>query len=155
MTLIETIKVDQLAARKALIANKSDVVLNVKAPLLTTLIGEAEAVGKNAGRAPTDEEVVATVKKFVKGAEETIRALNAAEKVDSKGYETLGEANMTVDILSAYLPKQMTAEEIEAFFDLCKSSGATTTAAGMANLKAACAGAYDGKLAAMIAKRYF
>ena len=49
--LIENLKEDQLIARK----NRDQ----IKATLLTTLIGEAEMVGKNTGnRSPFDEEVV-------------------------------------------------------------------------------------------------
>lgn len=157
MTLIEQIKSDQLAARKALIANKTDAVLNVKAPLLTTLIGEAEVVGKNAGnRAPTDEEVVSTLKKFIKGAQETIRALNDADRVDSSGYGALNAAIMTEDILTAYLPKQMSEAALDAFFADCLRGGVyQTMGSAMARLKSVYPGLYDGKLASQIAKRYF
>jgi hypothetical protein len=58
MSLIQTIKADQVQARKARSASAS---------ILTTLIGEAEMIGKNAGdRESTDEEVIAIIKKFIK-----------------------------------------------------------------------------------------
>ena len=66
MSLIQTIKTAQVAARKA---------RDPSASLLTTLIGEAEMVGKNAGREVTDQEVVATIKKFIKGIDETLKAV--------------------------------------------------------------------------------
>ena len=67
--LIEKIKHDQLVARK----NRS----TVESTLLTTLIGEADMVGKNNGnRDPFDEEVISVVKKFLKGVNETIDILS-------------------------------------------------------------------------------
>jgi hypothetical protein len=58
---MEQIKAKQIAARKSGSAD---------AGLLTTLLGEAAMVGKNAGRETTDQEVVAVVKKFVKNIDE-------------------------------------------------------------------------------------
>ena len=68
MSLIIEIKSAQLAARKA-----RD---SFTASSLTTLIGEAEMVGKNAGREVTDAEVVAVLKKFVKNIDETTTVLS-------------------------------------------------------------------------------
>lgn len=63
--LIVKIKHDQLVARK----NRDQ----IESTLLTTLIGEADMVGKNNGnRDPFDEEVISVVKKFLKGVNETI-----------------------------------------------------------------------------------
>ena len=55
--LLAEIKAKQINARKARLST---------ATLLTTLIGEAEMVGKNQGREVTDSEVLAMIKKFIK-----------------------------------------------------------------------------------------
>ena len=59
MSLLAQLKKDSLLARKA-----AD---GVRATLLSTLIAEAEMVGKNAGnRESTDDEVQQTIRKFLK-----------------------------------------------------------------------------------------
>lgn len=64
--LIDTIKSDLLLARKMGISTEKN--------LLTTLVGDAERIGKDKGnRLPTDDEVLAVVKKFLKGIEENIK----------------------------------------------------------------------------------
>ena len=86
------IKELQVAARKAGTADAS---------LLTTLLGEAAMVGKNAGRDTTDQEVVAVVKKFIKNLDETISALS------TRGQDTTA---FTAErkLLEQFLPLQLT-----------------------------------------------
>jgi len=67
MTLMEQIKTAQVTARKTGAQEAS---------LLTTLLGEAAMVGKNANRETTDQEVVAVVKKFVKNIDENYHSTN-------------------------------------------------------------------------------
>lgn len=93
MSLIVQIKVNQLIARKARAPEAS---------LLTTLLGEASMVGKNdGGRETTDMEVIAVVRKFLKG-------LDAILEVDAENSSAL----MEIEILKAYLPQQMDKGEI-------------------------------------------
>ena len=62
MTLIATIKLEQLEARKA--RN------SVKALLLTTLLGELQTLAKNSGKEePTEAQAVVVIQKFLKNAE--------------------------------------------------------------------------------------
>lgn len=92
-TLFEKIKRDQVEARK----KKAPEV-----PLLTTLIGEAGKVGKDThGGNPTDLEVVATVKKFIKNIDDLL--------THSAGNPT---ALFEKGILEGYLPQQLTRLEI-------------------------------------------
>ena len=72
--LLNKIKADQLAARKA-----KD---GLATALLTTLIGDAEMVGKNAGRLVTDEEVVAVIKKFIKNIDFGIASTKDVSNID-------------------------------------------------------------------------
>ena len=63
MSLLAQLKKDSLLARKA-----AD---SVRATLLSTLIAEAEMVGKNAGnRESSDDEVQQTIRKFLKNNQE-------------------------------------------------------------------------------------
>ena len=97
--LLDTLKNDALAARKARDA--------VRSALLTTLVAEAAKVGKDDGnRASTESEVVAVVKKFIKNTEETLRAV--------QGKPAEAQARSELAILKAYLPKQATEEDVRA-----------------------------------------
>lgn len=92
-TLFEKIKRDQIEARK----KKA-----LEVPLLTTLIGEAGKLGKDAhGGDPTDQEVVTTVKKFIKNINDLL-----THSVDNP------TALFEKSILEAYLPQQLTRLEI-------------------------------------------
>lgn len=101
MSLLQQIKQTQLQARKAKDA--------VTAASLTTLIGEAEMVGKNNGnREVTDAEVVAVLKKFIKNVEETWRL--AAEHGNHTTAERLHDEKL---LYSSFLPKQLSNGELK------------------------------------------
>lgn len=142
MTLFAQIKSDQLSARKA----KE----TLKATLLTTLIGELTAVGKNDGnREVTDADVVKLVKKFLDGVNESIKFMEAA------GNETAltmlrGEAA----ILAPYLPQQMSEAELTVVVkQLVDELGAGANMGQvMAALKTRHAGTYDGSMASRVVK---
>lgn len=144
MTLFTQIKADQLAARKA-----KD---GLKATLLTTLIGELTAIGKNDGdREVTDADVVKLVKKFLDGVLETIRLMKDATNDD-------GSADRYVNLLkeqsylTVYLPKQMDETTLtEVLCELVTESGPNLGKL-MGLLKARYAGEYDGAMASKIAK---
>lgn len=138
MSLIEKVKADQVAAR---IAKES-----LKAVLLTTLLGEAQAVGKKACRDTTDDEVVAVVKKFIKGINDTLEFLkdqNAAATAVCVAEKA---------ILEVYLPSQMTESQIYDVVFNCKLNEPPNTYKGqlMAHMKKNFAGQYDGKMAASV-----
>ena len=141
MPLIQTIKSAQIAARK-----KRD---SITASLLTTLIGEAEMVGKNANREVTDQEVVATIKKFIKNIDETLKVLDGtgidAVKVD------VARAEKT--ILEQFLPKQLSEAEIRALISDFLDVGETRPNMGevMKHMKSNYDGQYDGKVVSRIA----
>lgn len=143
-TLIEQIKADQLVARKDHLA--------VHATLLTTLIGEAEMVGKNKRNgAPTDEEVQAVVTKFVKGNTETLAQLPSD---DSR----VGTLQFENDILSVYLPTQMSDDVLRnAIATIGNELGLHSPkdmGMVMKALKERHGGSYDGKTASVIVKEY-
>lgn len=140
MTLIETIKQNQLTARKN---HQSEVTT-----LLTTLIGEADMIGKNAGnRAPTDEEVVAVVKKFIKNIDETLTVINQTSDV-------FGVYLRERTILSAYLPKQLSRTDLNA---ICGTIGVEVGRSKgdiMKAFKSRYNGCYDGKVLAEVVDEY-
>ena len=141
MPLIQTIKSAQIAARK-----KRD---SITASLLTTLIGEAEMVGKNANREVTDQEVVATIKKFIKNIDETLKVLDGtgidAVKVDVARAEKA--------ILEQFLPKQLSEAEIRVLISDFLDVGETRPSMGevMKHMKSNYDGQYDGKIVSKIA----
>jgi len=140
MSLIQEIKNQNLAARRAKLPAVSN--------LLTTLIGEAEMVGKNAGREVTDAEVLAVIRKFVKNINETISILGDN---DPRTLAAMGE-KMT---LETFLPKQLTTDELEQIINSIKvelSAGPKDLGKVLALIKSRFDGQYDGKTASMIAK---
>jgi uncharacterized protein YqeY len=136
--LIGQIKAAQVAARK--LRNQ------VAASALTTLIGEAEMVGKNAGREVTDAEVVAVVGKFIKNINETLKALPANDVRSSAYLEELR-------IYEAFMPQQLDAMRLEMTITGIMMTVGKNTGAIMKELKAGFSGQYDGKLASEIVKR--
>ena len=134
MTLMEQIKVKQVQARKS---------GSIEASLLTTLLGEAAMVGKNAGRETNDAEVVAVVKKFVKNIDETVSALT------SRGQDAATFVAER-DVLEQFLPDQLSEN---ALIEVAKCQ--PNMPAFMKHLKENFAGKYDGKLASTVAKAVF
>jgi uncharacterized protein len=146
VTLLEQIKADQLQARKDR--------LTLKATLLTTLIGEAVMKGKNDGnRESTDDEVVEVVKKFIKNINDTIKFLTEGGATETD--ERLITVKNERQILEAYLPQQLTEDQIVGFL---KASGLQTAGINkgicMKYLKENFAGRYDGKVASAAVDRF-
>lgn len=134
MSLMVEIKEKQINARK--IGAK-------EASLLTTLLGEASMVGKNANRETTDAEVVAVVKKFIKNIDETISALTSHNQ-DASAYLT------EKSVLEQFLPLQLTELALKHIAEKHKSMPEF-----MKFLKENHTGQYDGKLASSVAKTIF
>lgn len=143
--LIQRIKEDSLQARKA-----GD---RVRASLLITLLSEAQAVGKNAGnREPTDEEVTAVIKKFIKNAEQT--AADATKSIALNKMDVIQSASEEVKTLSSYLPKQLSEDEIATIISGLKAGEIMEPTMGniMAYFKKMYPGQYDGALVARHAR---
>jgi uncharacterized protein YqeY len=148
MSLLQTIKTAQLQARKER--------LTTTAGLLTTLVGEATAVGKNNGnRETTDAEVVAVIKKFVNNITETIAVLEAQPESTARN-DAIGKAKTELYVLNFYLPKQLSEDELRAAVDaVIASSGASSIkdmGRVMQSLKDAHGGTYDGGAASKIVR---
>jgi uncharacterized protein YqeY len=143
MSLIEQIRADWKAAR---IAREAP-----KATLLGTLVGAIQSKEKTFSpeRPLTDEEIVAQVKKMLDGVQETIGHLQA----HAGSADAIEKAQAEVTWLTVYMPQQMDEAAVEAFLRSKQIEGIANMGGLMAALKAAHAGAYDGKLASAVAKR--
>jgi uncharacterized protein YqeY len=155
MMLIDKITKNQVTARK----NRQTTV----ATLLTTLLGEANMVAKNAQRdKPTDEEVTAVLKKFLKGNAESQAALRKAIETQEQHHpayvpkdllDKLGVAGEEQIVLEAYLPKQLSQDELTGIVQGALTGGVEkNVGALMGFLKARYAGQYDGKVASAAIK---
>ena len=139
MTLFNQIKADQLTARKA-----KD---GLKATLLTTLIGELTAIGKNDGnREVTDADVVKLVKKFNDGMEQT------AKFCAGHNQEGVDTALAEIEIISKYMPQQMDEAALTEAVKVIVAEVGPNMGKVMAALKAQYAGKYDGGMASKIVK---
>lgn len=100
MSLLAQLKKDSLLARKS--------GAGVRSTLLSTLIAEAEMVGKNAGnRESTDDEVQQTIRKFLKNNQEALSVIK-----DDARRAALAEESA---ILTGYLPPMAGEAEVKAF----------------------------------------
>jgi uncharacterized protein len=136
MSLLAQLKKDSLIARKA-----AD---SVRATLLSTLIGEAEMVGKNAGnRESSDDEVLQTIRKFLKNNQEALGVIKDADRRATLETESA--------ILSAYLPPLATEAEVRAFIaatvDTLADRSPKQMGVVMGALKAKYGTGFDAKLA--------
>ncbi len=137
MSILQKIKDDLLAARKA-----GHV---VERSLLTTVLSEVQMIGKNdGGRDTTDAETVAYLKKMIKNTNDTIAHVSP----EQAGY---GVLTKEVAILSSYLPKQMTEEEIQGIIEELKSK-AYGVPEIMKHFKENHAGLYDGGFVSKLAR---
>ena len=135
MSLIEDLKQDITNARYA----KDGATIAI----LSTLLGDASAIGKKKLRDSTDEEVVSVVKKFIEGINENLKLSPTSEQVSKWNFEK--------DLLSKYMPQQMTKEELQAAInEIILDKGMTSIrelGVVMGELKKHFAGKYDGGLA--------
>ena len=140
--LIETLHKDMITARQG-----ND---HVAKNLLVTLYSEALMVGKNKRNGnPTDEEVIATIKKFASNVEETIKTLREIHRDTVKQQQEL-------HILHGYLPQQLDHATLDAVVHTIihemKLEGPKSMGTVMAELKKNYSGRYDGKMASEIVK---
>lgn len=139
MSLLEKIKNDQLELRKA-----GNAKANVST--LTTLFSEAAIIGFNDGkRESTDEEVIAVIKKFLKGIEDCMKVVS-----DTSAYQEEKR------LLLTYLPKQMTDDElqsaIEGYIADVNATSIKQMGLVMKRLKDGHEGLYDGLVASSFIK---
>lgn len=142
--LLHTIQAASVEARKA-----RD---TARATLLVTLYADAQRAGKDDGnRDSTDEEVLKTVRKFLKGVDEFT---GFAQKAGDTA--KLAELAAERAILQGFLPQQADEASLRAAIaDLVVQHAALGPKAMgpvMAGLKLKLGGNYDGALAGRLAK---
>ena len=111
--------------------------------LLRTLVGDCCKESKE----PDDAKVIATIKKFIKNAEETLKCIGTeVGKVD-----TYSKHKQEINILESYLPKQLSEADIRELLGLCRAEGYDMGRA-MRHFKEKFSGLYDGKFVSTLAK---
>ncbi len=143
--LLDTIKIDQLQARK----EKN----TLRAQVLTTLFSEAQMIGKNAQRITTDSEVQAVIKKFIKNIDETCAVLQKDAATHAQRIATLTEEKA---ILMHYLPAQMSEQALQEclkkIIDEGSLQGPKALGTLLKELKTRHDGSYSAQQASVIAK---
>ncbi|NLF25637.1 MAG: GatB/YqeY domain-containing protein [Deltaproteobacteria bacterium] len=133
-------------ALKEAMKTKDKVQLDTLRALLTAI--QYEEIRKKSEDLPP-EDINAIIKNEIKKRRETI---DFAEKGGRS--EALPQLKQEIEILERYLPKQLSAEELETILLEMKNSNPTLNmGAAMKQLKEKHAGLYDGKLASELAKR--
>ena len=140
--MLEQMKKDNLNARKEKDTTTSN--------LLSVLIAEIEKGAKDDGnREVNNKDILAALKKFSKGAKESITALEKAGRDTS-------QIKQEIEILERYLPKQMSEAElrkaIATMVEGLPEKSPKMMGKIMGELKAKYEGSYDGKMASQIAK---
>lgn len=133
MSLLEQIKADQLAARKAKEATK--------ASLLTTLIGDVQNVLKGSYKGTEDELVLSTVKKYLD--------VNKEFQDKDPDSATLSMLQIEQTVLESYMPSQLSEQEI---LTIIKDQALADLPSIMKHFKSNYLGKYDGKKLSEIAK---
>jgi uncharacterized protein YqeY len=130
MNLFEQIKAERIEAMK----NKN----TIKKDLLGCVIAEASKEDK----IPSDEKVLGTIRKFIKGSKEVQQAVECGSPDYKKAFEE-------EEILECYLPQQIDEGTIRNIFKLNTFANINKA---MGYFKANYAGQYDGALVSKIAK---
>lgn len=98
MSLFKQIKDDQLQSR----VNRD----KLRTAVLTSVYSDVAAIGKNQNREPTDQDVIAVLKKTIKGLE------------SFKGTVGESQANEERNILEAYLPEEPSTLKLSQVIDV-------------------------------------
>ena len=141
--MFNQLKKDNMEARKT----KN----TIKANLLSTVIGEAQNIGKNAGnREPNNDEVLGVIRKFIKSADESIALLEKAGR-DS------AQAKEEKKILESYQPAQLNEEQlkkaIQEIVAAMPDKSVKMMGQVMNQLKEKYPNQFDGKLASSLVKQ--
>lgn len=131
--LFEQIKKDQLTARK----NRD----SATTTSLSTLIGELQRGG---GKDFDDAQVIGLIKKNVETLRENL-------KLNPEGPNN-GDIQRELELFEAYLPRQMSEDELREAIRLLIDEGATSIRELMPTLQNRYKGQYDGRLASGLVK---
>lgn len=145
MSIINTIKADQLQSRK----DKNKFLTQT----LTTVMGEIEKIGKDDGnRETTDVEAVKVLRKTRSSVEFTIKTM-----LDVDGRANIATQAEEIQILNKYIPQQYSEDKIMNLLldfqqELAEQEVGLTLPLAMKFLKSEHEGQYDGKLASFVVR---
>lgn len=142
MSLLAKIKEEQINARLDRDA--------IRSALLTTLLAEAMVPGKNKNRESTDDEVIAVIKKFIKGVNETLEVLKYSS--DGKVLVALRERTILESFMPTQLNEQQLREIISGIIVTLGEKNPKLMGKVISTIKDKYNGQYDGALAAKITK---
>jgi uncharacterized protein YqeY len=120
--------------------------------LLKSAVKYAAIEKGGADYAPTDEDVIAVVRKEIKKRQDSVESYEKANRP-----ELVAKEKAEIDLLQAYLPAALSAEDIEKIVrEAITEAGATTKAqmgAVMKLAQAKSAGRVDGKTLSGVVQR--
>lgn len=133
--MINILKADMMKARMAKDSKKQR--------LLSTVVGDLQSNARvvNGEKVISDQDVQALLKKYMKGIKETL-------EYDPANNQALYEK----EIISGYMPKELSEEEIRAFVQNEIDKGSGSIGDIMKALKSNYDGQYDGKQASAIVR---
>ena len=153
--LIEKINADLIATMKDREPSRKEANQG-KVVTLRSLMAEIKAFQVNNRRDPSDDEVIAIVQKGIKQFRETLDKANGQNPSGLVRPDIVEQEKVKIALYEAYLPAQLSREEIEA---VVKAAIAETGAAGpkdmgavMAAVRPKTQGKADGKLVSEIVK---
>lgn len=116
--------------------------LHVQRAALVSLLGDLETMDKGPNGPVDDPKTVALIKKHIVGLQEMVNL----------GKDP-GRSQEQINVLSEFLPRQLTFEEVESIISKVIKTGQAKNIGGvMKFMKDTYAGRYDGKDASRIAK---
>ena len=139
MALKDTIRDELNAARKA--RDK------MKTVLFTSTLSEIKYKEVEIGREADDAEVVDVINKAIKRRKEASEQMRAGNRLDLAEKE-----DQEAELLSKYLPAQLSEAEVRTFVREAIASGAANMGAVMGKIMPKIKGAFDGKEANRIVK---
>ena len=143
MTLLEQLSKDMVEAMK----NKDELKKNT----ITMLRSAILQVEKDNQKTLSDDEIIAIVSKEVKKRKDSIQ-----DYINAQRQDIVDSLNAEIEILSKYLPEQLSKEEIEKMVDETISSLGVTSPREMGKVMQALRpktnGKADGKLVSDIVK---
>lgn len=115
--------------------------------LLTTTLSEVKNREIELGREATDEDVLETVLRAVKRRKEAAEQMRGGNRVDLAEKE-----EQEAVVLSAYLPQQLSEEEVRTLVREAVAGGANNVGAVMSHVMPRLKGRFDGREANRIVR---
>lgn len=153
--LLERINADLIATMKDREPSRKEE-NQAKITSLRTLLAEVKSFQVNNRRAPSDDEVIAILQRGIKQFRETLDRANGQNPSGLVRADIVEQEKLKIARYEAYLPQQMTREEIEALVKVAVAeTGASSPkdmGAVMNVVRPQTAGRADGKLVSEVVR---